>query len=110
MKKLAIFFVLFLITGCAQQGNLSTNLSYNQYGKDCIYREEHGYNRYEKNLLKKEPIAYFDLYSSNEIKYENIQCSKVMDSDLKNGINKTMLNDGTLIRNSVSSFSSSTKK
>lgn len=82
MKKLYILGLVLFISSCTASSSL-LDVSYDQLGVDCIYTEKAG--RREKTMTGKETIY---IAASKTITYPNTHCSKVIESDLKSGINK----------------------
>jgi hypothetical protein len=76
MKKiLTIALAVASLSACS---TTYVDVAYNQDGKDCIYKEFAHETKFwgRGDMIEK------------KISYENTQCSAVIASDLKNGINK----------------------
>lgn len=74
-KVLAITAIMLALSGCS---TTYVDVAYNQSGANCIYSEFAHESRFwgRGDIIEK------------KISYENTQCSTVIASDLKNGINK----------------------
>lgn len=79
MKKLSVLALLLVVSGC---GHNLVDVKYKQEGNDCIYTESAGLYRTSFGSNKLEP------YAVKRITYSDTQCSKVIEGDLKTGINK----------------------
>ena len=75
MKKILSIATIITLSACS---TTYVDVAYNQIGSDCIYKENAHENKFfgRGNIIEK------------KISYENTQCSAVIASDLKNGINK----------------------
>lgn len=77
MKKIVILSLIAL-TGCAYR---NVSVEYKQVGTTCEYTETYGIVE-----LGGEKVG-----EVRTVKYPNTQCSKVVDSDLKNATNKSLV-------------------
>jgi hypothetical protein len=75
MKKTLAVVALVALTGCS---TTYVDVAYNQKGSNCVYSEF----AHEGKFWGRGDII------EKKISYENTQCSAVIASDLKNGINK----------------------
>lgn len=75
MKKTLAVVALVALTGCS---TTYVDIAYNQKGSNCVYSEFAHESKFggRGDIIEK------------KISYENTQCSTVIASDLKNGINK----------------------
>lgn len=76
MNKI-LLLSLVALTGCAYR---NVNVDYKQVGTTCEYIETYGVVELGNEQVNEKHV----------IKYPNTQCSKVIDSDLKNAINKNL--------------------
>ena len=75
MKKILSIATIITLSACS---TTYIDVAYNQNGSDCVYSEKAHENKFwgRGNIIEK------------KISYEKTQCSAVITSDLKNGINK----------------------
>lgn len=73
-----ILFSLIVLSGCAYQ---KVDVDYKQVGTTCEYTETYGVVEVGADRVGR----------IQTIKYPNTQCSKVIESDLKNAVNKNLL-------------------
>ena len=80
MRKLSVLSLALLACGCT---TLDTKVTWQQMGNDCVYTEEAGNSSY--TITGKRT---FDAEVSKTITYPDMQCSKVIEAELKSGVNK----------------------
>ena len=81
MKKLSILSLLLLCSGCVTV--LDTKVTWQQVGTDCVYTEEAGNGHYSYTGKRD-----FDPLVTKTITYPDMQCSKVIEGEIKAGVNK----------------------
>mgnify|MGYP000756783429 CR=1 FL=1 len=95
MKKMYLSIIFLLsITGCQaprNQGHLTTDVSWRQEGKDCVYKESEGGIRREWNFEKDKEEDWQYISAVKTIKYANTSCEKVIDAELKNKTHKSAI-------------------
>ena len=106
MKKFFLTVALCTLIGACQQ--ISTvrtkayqpvpshsliKISWEQEGKNCMYKESFGEVREEWNSEKKHFENKEYVSSVKTIKYGNTACEKVIDSELKNRTNKSAISN-----------------
>lgn len=107
MNKINLCLLGFLLSSCARINIPLTQLSYTQDGKNCIYAETYSIDNYKKkNIISEKIDKYNAVLSQREIIYPNTQCSTVINSDLKNSINKTVMSNGTKASINMTSLNS----
>ncbi|MCQ2965581.1 MAG: hypothetical protein MJ250_02430 [Alphaproteobacteria bacterium] len=82
-KKIFTLFGILSLSACTSE-LMETRISYSQEGENCIYIEKAG----DKILNGNGDEVGFNTIVSKTITYPNKKCSEIVDSDLKNGINK----------------------
>lgn len=83
MKKFLTFFSILTLSACAGGELMETRISYVQKGENCVYTEKAG-----DKILKGDEEVGFRAIVSKTITYPDKKCAEIIDSDLKNGINK----------------------
>ncbi len=108
-KKILVFAVLPLMCGCVQvlsdPSKSIVDVSWEQNGKDCVYKEEFGEIKREWDQTNSDIYVEVDkryVSAVKTIKYGNTLCSKVIDAELKNTTNKSALTNNFHQLNSIS--------
>ena len=100
-RKYIALMALPLLCGCAREMVIyeytDVKVSWEQKGKDCIYKEE--------EYLRPQISAFGNtatITSAKTIKYGGTSCEKIIDAELKNKTNKSALTNNFHQINSVS--------
>ena len=84
MKKY-LFIVLFLLSGCTS--STSSRTIYEDINNGCLYTEDLGYL---KHFVFNSNPEFF-VKEENSIFYPNTTCKTIIEYDLKNANNKTLI-------------------
>lgn len=99
-KNYVALMALPLLCGCAQETVIyeytDIKVSWEQKGKDCIYKEEE-YLRPQINEFGNSST----ITSAKTIKYGAFSCEKIIDAELKNKTNKSALTNNFHQINSI---------
>ncbi len=88
-KKCVALTALLLLSGCQQKFYSLIDVSWEQNGKSCIYKEQYGEVRQEWNSKtnKDEEKRYVSVVKS--LNYGGVSCEKIIEAELKNKTNKS---------------------
>lgn len=95
MKKCCLITTLCILVGACQipPSFDLINVSWEQEGKNCVYKETFGNMKEEWDYEKQKTVKNEYVSSVRTIKYGDTSCAKVIDSELKNRTNKSAISN-----------------